>query len=127
MKILIVDDAKVIRTINRNILRDHGVSDDSFYEAEDGESALSLATKMHIDLFLLDWNMPKLDGLSFLKCIRTMDKYKTTPVIMITSEAARYNVLEAIEAGVTNYIIKPIKADLLWNKLKPYVLQGVSV
>lgn len=127
MKVLIVDDAMVIRTLNRRILVDYGISNDSFIEAENGESALQIATSVDIDLFLVDWNMPKLDGLSFLKCIRSMDKYKDTPVIMITSEAAKYNVLEAIEAGVTNYIVKPIKADMLLKKLKPYLKVGVTV
>jgi len=121
MKVLVVDDARIIRTINRNILRDHGIPDEDFLEAADGETALALAQDYHVDLFLVDWNMPKLDGLEFTKRIREMDQYKDTPLVMITSEAAKYNVLEAIEAGVTNYIVKPIKADVLWTKLKPYV------
>lgn len=124
---MIIDDAKVIRTINRNILRDHGVAEEAFLEAEDGDTALKLAGETKIDLFLVDWNMPKIDGITFLKMIRSQEQYKDTPFIMITSEAARYNVMDAIEAGVTNYIVKPIKADLLWTKLKPYVEQLVNV
>lgn len=122
MKILVVDDARVIRSINRNIMLEHGVPEDSFLEAEDGEAALKLARSVPIDLFLVDWNMPKLDGLAFTKIIRAMDQYRDTPLVMITSEAARYNVLEAVEAGVSNYIVKPIKADVLWSKLKEYVV-----
>ena len=65
--------------------------------------------------------MPGLNGLDFTKAIRTIDKYKDTPIIMVTSEAAKYNVVEAIEAGVTNYIIKPIKGDILWSKIEKYI------
>lgn len=122
MKILVVDDARVIRSINRNILQEHGVPEDAFLEAADGEAALALAKTVPVGLFLVDWNMPKLDGLSFTRILRGMEQYRETPIVMITSEAARYNVLEAIEAGVSNYIIKPIKADVLWAKLKEYVV-----
>jgi two-component system chemotaxis response regulator CheY len=65
--------------------------------------------------------MPNLDGLSFVKKIRDMGNYAQTPIIMITSEAAKYNVVEAINAGVTNYVVKPIRGTILWDKIAPYL------
>jgi two-component system chemotaxis response regulator CheY len=120
-KILIIDDSTVMRNIHKNLLKEHNVPDESLLEAKDGDFALITAKKEDIDIFLVDWNMPGLNGLDFTKAVRTMDKYKDTPIIMITSEAAKYNVVEAIEAGVTNYIVKPIKGDLLWSKISKYV------
>lgn len=121
MKVLIVDDAKVIRTINRSILEDNGVPSDQCFEAADGAEALEIAGREDIDLFLIDWNMPQVDGLELLKTIRKTPKYSDTPIIMITSEAAKYNMMDAVDAGITNYIVKPVKAHILWNKIKPYV------
>ena len=121
MKILIVDDSTVMRNIHKNTLKEHNVPDESMLEAKDGDFALITAKKENIDIFLIDWNMPGLNGLDFTKAIRTIDKYKDTPIIMVTSEAAKYNVVEAIEAGVTNYIIKPIKGDILWSKIEKYI------
>jgi len=122
MKVLIIDDAMVMRNIHKNILMEFGLHDEDLLEAADGKSALQIATTTPIDLFLVDWNMPELSGLDFVKSIRSMTSYKNTPIIMVTSEAAKYNVLEAIEAGVTNYIVKPIKADMLKEKLGKYML-----
>ncbi len=121
MRILIIDDAMVMRNIHKNVLREHGLTDDDFREAGDGEAALKIASSEAIDLFLVDWNIPKMSGLEFVKKIRGMQQYAKTPVIMITSEAAKYNVMEAIEAGTTDYLVKPIKAALLWEKLSKYV------
>ena len=102
-----------------NLLNDYQI-DAEILEAEDGQRALELAQINHVDLFLVDWNMPKLDGLELVKTLRLMDEYSETPIIMITSEAARYNVVEAIQAGVTNYIVKPIKGVLIWDKIGKY-------
>lgn len=126
MKVLIVDDAKVIRTINRAMLQDNGIPDTGCFEAADGAEALEIARKEDIDLFLIDWNMPKLDGLELLKEIRKTEKYAKTPVIMITSEAAAYNIMDAVDAGVTNYIVKPVKAHILWAKIKPHLAEAVT-
>jgi len=121
VRILIIDDAMVMRNIHKNVLREHGLGDDDFREAGDGDTALQIAGAETIDLFLVDWNIPKLNGLEFVRKIRSMEKYAATPVIMITSEAAKYNVMEAIEAGTTDYLVKPIKAAVLWDKLSKYV------
>jgi two-component system chemotaxis response regulator CheY len=125
MKIMIIDDSGVMRRIHRNTLIEHHVDTGSFVEAADGARALELAKKEKVSLFLVDWNIPKLDGLEFIKTLRRLDVYKTTPMIMVTSEAARYNVMEAIAGGVTDYIIKPITGDILWEKVSPY-LDGIE-
>lgn len=124
MKVLVIDDAMVMRNIHKNILMEFGLSDKDLNEAPDGKAALQIALSTPIDLFLVDWNMPELSGIDFVKAIRAMDCYKATPIIMVTSEAAKYNVLEAIEVGVTNYIVKPIQAHMLKEKLSKYVLWG---
>ena len=119
MKVMVIDDSGVMRRIHINVLKDQKIEAD-ILEAEDGKRALELAQVNHVDLFLVDWNMPKLDGLELVKTLRLMDEYAETPIIMITSEAARYNVVEAIQAGVTNYIVKPIKGKLIWEKIGKY-------
>lgn len=124
MNVLIIDDSAVMRRIHRNALTEHGVADEGIFEASDGEAALKTAAETPIDLFLVDWNMPKLDGFQLVKKLRSVSRYASTPIIMITSEAAKYNVMEAINAGVTNYVVKPIKGDVLWQKLKKYVVPG---
>ena len=124
VKILVIDDSVVMRRINRNVLVEHKVPDGDIIDAEDGAQALKAAAAHRIGLFLVDWNMPKLDGFQLVKALRAMEKYAETPIIMITSEAAKYNVVDAIKAGVTNYIVKPIKGDLLWSKLQKYVAPG---
>jgi two-component system chemotaxis response regulator CheY len=119
--ILIIDDSSVMRRIHRNTLLEHGIAEGDIIEAADGAEALSIAQRVVVSLFLVDWNMPKLDGFAFVKSIRAMPRYAATPVVMITSEAAKYNVVEAINAGVTNYVVKPIKGDVLWQKISKYV------
>lgn len=121
MKFMIVDDSQVMRNIHKNTLREHNYSDDDFFEADNGETALDLSIKNNIDLFLVDWNMPGLNGLEFVKALRSIDKYRETPIIMVTSEAAKYNVMEAIDAGVTNYIVKPIQGKVLWEKISKFI------
>ncbi len=121
MKIMIVDDSEVMRRIHRNTLKEQNIPDESMLEAADGAEALKMAISEQIDLFLVDWNMPKLDGLAFVKKLRAMGSYSETPIIMITSEAAKYNVIEAITAGVTNYVVKPIRGNVLWEKISPYI------
>ena len=121
MNILIVDDSGVMRRIHKGILIEHGVPESDIIEAEDGKVALEQAASKTIGLFLVDWNMPNLNGLDFVRTVRAMDAYKDTPIIMITSEAARYNVVEAIQAGVTNYVVKPIKGNVLFEKIGKFL------
>jgi two-component system chemotaxis response regulator CheY len=121
MNFLIVDDSMVIRNIHKNVLKEKKISEDGIFEADNGAAALEIAEKENIDLFLVDWNMPGINGLDLVKKIRALQKYTETPIIMVTSEAAKYMVVEAIDAGVTNYIVKPIHGDVLWNKISKYI------
>lgn len=121
MNILIVDDSGVMRRIHKNTLKENKIPEQWLLEAADGEEATKLANENTIDLFLVDWNMPKLDGLEFVKRLRAMEKYKTTPILMVTSEAAKYNVIQAINAGVTDYVVKPIQGSVLWDKISSYL------
>jgi len=121
MKILVIDDSGVMRRIHKNTLLEQNIAESDIIEATDGEQALKIAKEQDIGIFLVDWNMPKIDGLKLVQVIRAMDKYAETPIIMITSEAAKYNVVEAINAGVTNYIIKPVRGNTLWEKIGKYI------
>jgi two-component system chemotaxis response regulator CheY len=123
MKILVIEDSGVMRRIHKNTLLEKKIKEEDIIEAKDGSEALEIAEKETIDLFLVDWNMPKLNGLTLVKYLRSMNKYQETPIIMVTSEAAKYNVMEAIEAGVTNYVVKPVRGDTLWEKIKKYIPQ----
>lgn len=124
MNVLVIDDSTVMRRIHVNLLKEIGIPDDNIYEAGNGEEALKLCIKHDMHLFLLDWNMPKLNGLNFTKEIRQIEHYKKTPIIMVTSEAAKYHVVEAIKAGVTNYVVKPIKSEVLLEKIGKYIKIG---
>ncbi len=121
MSILVVDDSKLYRNIVKNVLLENKVSDDRILDAADGEEALAVLQREEIPLLLVDWNMPKLSGLDLVKKVRQMERYKATPIIMITSEAAKYNVMEALKAGVSDYVVKPISGKTLAAKLSPFL------
>ena len=123
MKFLVVDDSMVIRNIHKNTLKENGFPEADIFEADNGLTALEIAVKETIGLFLVDWNMPGINGLQFVKKIREIPAYGQTPIIMVTSEAAKYNVMEAIEAGATNYVVKPIHGNVLWNKISKYAIK----
>jgi len=116
MTIMVVDDSRIMRNTVKGVFSGLGVSC-TFVEANDGEEALMQLEMYPIDLVLLDWNMPKLSGIDFLKKVRSMEKYKTMPIIMVTSEAAKFNVIEALKNGATDYITKPINLDLFKEKI----------
>jgi two-component system chemotaxis response regulator CheY len=116
MKILLVDDSITMRRIQKNQLQKCGFND--IVEADDGMAALEvLKANMPIDLILLDWNMPIMDGLTFLKTVRADVAYKKVKIIMCTSEAEKSRVIEAIQAGAQDYIVKPFGADAIQQKL----------
>lgn len=121
MRVLIIDDSIVMRNIHKQTLVQQKFPESNILEAPDGDSALKIAKNDNIDLFIVDWNMPGLDGLEFTKEVRAMEKYTATPIVMVTSEAAKYSVMEAVEVGVTNYIVKPVKGDALWTRIAKYV------
>lgn len=113
MKIMLVDDSRTMRNIQKSVLAQIGHTD--IVEASDGVDALSKVQADTPDLILLDWNMPNMDGLSFLKSFRERDR--KTPVIMVTTEAEKARVIEAIKAGVNNYVIKPFTPDILSQRI----------
>jgi two-component system chemotaxis response regulator CheY len=88
-----------------------------YVEADNGKEALMRLQGQPINLVLLDWNMPEMSGIEFLKQVRTMDKYKNLPIIMVTSEGAKYNVIEALKYGATDYIVKPLNEKYLREKI----------
>ena len=115
MKILIVDDFSTMRRIVRGILRQLGF--ENFVEAENGAEALKMVQEGGIDFVVSDWNMPVMDGLDLLKKIRGEEGSKNIPVLMVTAEALKGSVVEAIKAGANNYVVKPFTPDLLEEKL----------
>ncbi|MCK5706796.1 MAG: response regulator [Candidatus Aureabacteria bacterium] len=115
MKFLVADDSSTMRRIIVNSLNALGHTD--IVEAEDGAEALKNTTG--VDFILTDWNMPNMDGLTFVKAVREKDK--KTPIVMITTEAAKDDVITAIKNGVTNYIVKPFTMDTLKAKLEKII------
>ena len=113
MKVMLVDDSKTMRNIQKGILTQLGYTD--LEEACDGLDALSKVGAFQPELLLVDWNMPNMDGLTFVKKYRQSDK--TTPIIMVTTETERARVVEAIKAGVNNYVVKPFTPDLLSQRI----------
>lgn len=113
MRVMLIDDSKTMRNIQRAVLKQLGVTE--IEEAGDGQDALSKVAAFNPDLILVDWNMPTMDGLTFVKSFRHSNK--TTPVIMVTTEADRGRVIEAIKAGVNNYVVKPFTPDLLLQRI----------
>jgi two-component system chemotaxis response regulator CheY len=109
MRILLVDDSKVMRNVEKGVLVKVGVT--AVEEAGNGADALSKVDAFKPDLILLDWNMPVMDGLAFLKTFRA--KGWKTPVIMVTTEAEKSRVIDAIKAGANNYCIKPFTPETL--------------
>ncbi|AZL86200.1 MULTISPECIES: chemotaxis response regulator CheY [Aliivibrio] len=115
MKILIVDDFSTMRRIVKNLLRDLGFNNTQ--EADDGLTALPLLKKGGFDFVVTDWNMPGMQGIDLLKTIRADGELKHLPVLMITAEAKREQIIEAAQAGVNGYIVKPFTAATLKEKL----------
>jgi len=115
MRILIVDDFSTMRRIVKNLLGDLGFTNTA--EAEDGNSALAALRASPFDFVVTDWNMPGMTGIDLLRNIRADDKFKHLPVLMVTAEAKREQIIEAAQAGVSGYIIKPFTAQTLEEKL----------
>ncbi len=115
MRVLIVDDSATMRRIIRNNLKFAGYDD--AVEAGNGVEGLACLAGNPIDLIITDWNMPEMNGIEFVKAVREKDQLKQLPVLMITTVAERENIMIALAAGVTNYIVKPFDAETLKKKL----------
>jgi two-component system, chemotaxis family, chemotaxis protein CheY len=113
MKILLVDDSRTIRNIQKNVLGQLGHTE--VMEAADGVEALAQIAQCRPDLVLVDWNMPNMDGITLVRKVRESDK--ALPLIMCTTEAEKTRVLEAVKAGVNNYVVKPFTAETLAEKI----------
>lgn len=115
MKFLVVDDYSTMRRIVKNLLHDLGYA--NVTEADDGKTALPLLQNGSFDFLITDWNMPGMPGLDLLKAVRASDKLKKLPVLMLTAEAKREQIVEAAQAGVSGYVIKPFTAVTLKEKI----------
>ncbi len=118
MKILIVEDSSTMRRIIKNTINIMGYTD--ILEAEDGAEAIDiLDINPDINLVITDRKMPNMDGVELVRSIRVSDKYSSVPIVMITSEGGKIEVINALKAGVTSYIIKPLTPQVLKDKLEP--------
>ena len=115
-KVLVVDDSAVMRQIIKKNLKELGFAD--LTEAEDGAAGLKKAGEAPLDLIVSDWNMPNMTGLEFLKAVRADAAIKGVAFIMVTSEADKEKIMEAVQAGVNQYIVKPFNAMQLEEKIK---------
>lgn len=124
LKILIVDDSYPMRDMILYILRKAGFQ--NLIEAADGDEAFAILRKEDIGLVIADWKMPKMSGLELLGKIRADARLKCLPVIMVTSEGDRDNVTKAIQAGASDYVLKPIYTDTLLKKIVKVVEQSAA-
>ncbi len=115
MLVLVVDDFSTMRRIVKNILRQLGFN--NIIEADDGTTAWEVLQKQKIDFIISDWNMPQMTGIELLRKVRADEKFADLPFLMVTAEAQQENILEAAQAKVSNYIVKPFTADTLKKKI----------
>ncbi len=115
MRVMIVDDFATMRRIVKNILTQLGFK--NFVEADDGSVAWDMLQKDPVDFIVSDWNMPKMTGIELLKKVRADEKLKDIPFLMVTAEAQKENIVEAVKAQVSNYIVKPFTPETLQEKI----------
>jgi two-component system chemotaxis response regulator CheY len=117
-KVIVVDDSSVMRQIIKNNLKQLGFEPTNLLDAEDGGQALRKMREAEVDLVVSDWNMPKMTGIDLLKAVRSDEGLKELPFLMVTSEADRDKIMEAVQEGVNQYIVKPFNASQLEEKIK---------
>jgi two-component system chemotaxis response regulator CheY len=122
LKFLVVDDFSTMRRIVKNLLQELGYA--NIEEADDGATALPMLQAGDFDFLITDWNMPTMPGLALLKAVRADPKLAKIPVLMVTAEAKREQIVEAAQAGVSGYIIKPFTAQTLSEKLGKILNKG---
>ncbi len=116
LKVLVVDDMSTMRRIIKNVLKQIGFSD--MVEAENGQDALNKLKAGDIGFIVSDWNMPVMQGIDLLRAVRADAELKHLPFLMVTAEAQKDNIIEAVQAGVSNYVVKPFTAEALQEKLE---------
>ncbi|WP_243312228.1 MULTISPECIES: chemotaxis response regulator CheY [Fundidesulfovibrio] len=116
MRVLVVDDFSTMRRIIKNILRQLGFT--NIIEADDGTTAWEILNKDRIDFVISDWNMPKMPGIELLRKVRASEEFAAMPFLMVTAEAQQENIIEAVQAKVSNYIVKPFTAETLGQKIE---------
>ncbi len=124
MRFLVVDDFSTMRRIVRNLLKELGFV--NVEEAEDGAIALQMLKAGGFDFVVSDWNMPNMDGLTLLQSIRADENLKKLPVLMVTAEAKKENIVAAAQAGANGYVVKPFTAATLDEKLNK-IFQNMAV
>ncbi|WP_419788082.1 chemotaxis response regulator CheY [Pseudodesulfovibrio sp.] len=115
MRVLVVDDFSTMRKIIKNILRQLGFN--NIVEADDGSTAWETLNKDNIDFIVSDWNMPNMSGIELLRKVRGSEEYGDIPFLMVTAEAQQENIIEAVQAKVSNYIVKPFTPETLGQKI----------
>lgn len=115
-KILVVDDFSTMRRFIRGILEQLGYRE--VEEADDGDSALEKLRGTRFNLVIADWNMPRMNGLDLVRAIRADEGLKTIPVLMVTAEASKENIIEAVKSGASGYVVKPFSSDVLKEKIE---------
>lgn len=114
--VLVVDDMTSMRRVIVHVLKAIGFTE--IHEAEHGLAALNVLRSKQIGFVVSDWNMPEMDGLTLLKTIRSIDAIKSLPVLMLTAEGKKENIIEAVKAGASNYVVKPFTPDTLAKKVE---------
>lgn len=115
IRILVVDDFSTMRRIIKNILRQLGFN--NVVEADDGTTAWDVLNKDRIEFIISDWNMPQMTGIELLRKVRSSEEFGDLPFLMVTAEAQQENIIEAVQAKVSNYIVKPFTADTMKQKI----------
>ena len=115
MRVLVVDDFSTMRRIIKNILRQLGFT--NVVEADDGTTAWDILNKDKIEFVISDWNMPQMTGIELLRKVRSSEEFADMPFLMVTAEAQQENIIEAVQAKVSNYIVKPFTADVMKQKI----------
>ncbi|MCT4535327.1 MULTISPECIES: chemotaxis response regulator CheY [Halodesulfovibrio] len=115
MRVLVVDDFSTMRRIVKNILRQLGFT--NMVEADDGTTAWETLNKDRIDFIICDWNMPQMTGIELLRKVRSSEEFADLPFLMVTAEAQQENIIEAVQAKVSNYVVKPFTAEIMKQKI----------
>ena len=115
MRVLVVDDFSTMRRIVKNILRQLGFN--NVVEADDGTTAWDVLNRDKIDFIISDWNMPQMTGIDLLRKVRSSEEFADLPFLMVTAEAQQENIIEAVQAKVSNYIVKPFTAEVMKQRI----------